>query len=140
MTPDQIALIRSSWANVVPIRAQAADLFYSRLFELDPSLRRLFKGDMVEQGNKLMTMLGTVVGHLDKLHTLVPAVQSLGRRHADYGVRDTHYDTVASALLWTLEQGLGSAFTTQVEAAWVAAYTVLATTMKDAAEADQRED
>ncbi len=137
MTPDQIALIRSSWAGVVPIQEQAADLFYSRLFELDPSLRRLFKGDMVEQGRKLMMMLGTVVGSLDRLAALVPAVQSLGRRHADYGVKDSHYDTVASALLWTLQQGLGSAFTADVEAAWVSAYTVLAQTMKEAAEADK---
>ncbi len=137
MTPNQIALIQSSWAGVVPIQEQAADLFYTRLFELDPNLRQLFKGDMVEQGRKLMTMLNTVVNSIDKLAALVPAVQSLGRRHADYGVQDSHYDTVASALLWTLQQGLGSAFTAEVEAAWVNAYTVLSQTMKDAADADK---
>lgn len=137
MTPNQIALIQSSWAGVAPIQEQAADLFYTRLFELDPNLRPLFKGDMVEQGRKLMKMLGTVVDSIDKLASLVPAVQSLGRRHADYGVQDSHYDTVASALLWTLQQGLGSAFTADVEAAWVSAYTVLSKTMKEAAAADK---
>ncbi len=135
MTPEQVALVRSSFAKVVPIKETAADLFYTRLFELDPSLKPLFKGDMKEQGLKLMTMIGTAVGGLDRLDSIVPAVQALGRRHADYGVQDKHYDTVASALLWTLEQGLGAAFTPDVKSAWTSAYGVLAGTMKDAAAA-----
>lgn len=133
MTPEQVALVRSSFAKVVPIKETAADLFYNRLFELDPSLRPLFKGDMKEQGLKLMTMIGTAVGGLDHLDSIVPAVQALGRRHADYGVKDMHYDTVASALLWTLEQGLGAAFTPDVKSAWTSAYGILAGTMKEAA-------
>lgn len=135
MTPEQIALVRSSFTKVVPIKETAADLFYTRLFELDPSLRPLFKGDMKEQGLKLMTMIGTAVGGLDRLDSIVPAVQALGRRHAGYGVQDKHYDTVASALLWTLEQGLGAAFTPDVKSAWTSAYGVLAGTMKEAAAA-----
>ena len=135
MTPENQALVRDSFAKVVPIAPQAAALFYDRLFELDPSLKPLFKGDMAEQGRKLMAMIGIAVANLDKLETIVPAVQDLGRRHASYAVQPAHYDTVASALLWTLGQGLGSDFTPPVEAAWTEAYTILATVMKDAAAA-----
>ena len=135
MTPEQIALVRTSFTQVVPIREAAASLFYGRLFELDPSLKPLFKGDMKEQGIKLMAMIGTAVGGLDRLDSIVPAVQALGKRHAGYGVQPAHYDTVAAALLWTLEQGLGAAFTSDVKTAWVSAYGILAGTMKDAAAA-----
>lgn len=133
MTPEQIALVRTSFAQVVPIREAAAGLFYGRLFELDPSLKPLFKGDLKEQGIKLMAMIGTAVGGLDRLDSIVPAVQALGKRHVSYGVQAAHYDTVAAALLWTLEQGLGAAFTPDVKMAWTSAYGILAGTMKDAA-------
>ena len=133
MTPEQVLLIQASFAKVLPIADTAAALFYGRLFDLDPSLRPLFQGDMREQGRKLMTMLRVVVNGLHRLDQLVPAVQELGRRHAAYGVADEHYDTVAAALLWTLRQGLGNHWTPSVEAAWVAAYTLLADTMKAAA-------
>lgn len=129
MTPDQIALVQQSFAKVKPIADQAAALFYGRLFELDPSLRPLFKGDMTEQGRKLMQMLALAVNGLTKLDTLAPAVAELGRRHKGYGVTDSMYPTVASALLWTLEQGLGKDFTPAVKDAWVAAYTLLASVM-----------
>jgi hemoglobin-like flavoprotein len=135
MTPENQTLVRDSFAKVVPIAPQAAALFYDRLFVLDPSLKPLFKGDMTEQGRKLMAMIGTAVANLDKLETIVPSVQALGRRHAGYGVPPASYDTVASALLWMLGQGLGDAFTPPVEAAWTEAYTILATVMKDAAAA-----
>lgn len=133
MTPEQVLLIQASFAKVLPIADTAAALFYGRLFELDPSLRPLFQGDMREQGRKLMTMLRVVVNGLHRLDQLVPAVQELGRRHAAYGVADEHYDIVAAALLWTLRQGLGDDWTPNVEAAWVVAYTLLADTMKAAA-------
>jgi hemoglobin-like flavoprotein len=133
MTPEQIELVQRSWRQVAPIADTAAQLFYERLFTLDPSLRALFRGDMKEQGRKLMTMISVAVSGLTRLEQLVPAVQALGRRHAGYGVRDEHYATVGSALLWTLEQGLGEDFTPATRAAWVAAYGVLANTMKDAA-------
>lgn len=129
MTPQQFELVRSTWKMVVPIKEQAAEMFYARLFELDPSLRPLFKGDMKEQGRKLMAMLGMVVGKLDALGELVPAVKDLGARHGDYGVTPDHYSTVASALLWTLDEGLGDAFTPEAEAAWTVAYTTLAGVM-----------
>jgi len=132
MTPAQKDLVQSTFAKLVPIADQAAALFYGRLFEMDPSLRPLFKTDLRIQGAKLMHMIGVAVKGLDSLDQLVPAVQSLGRRHAAYGVIDAHYDTVGGALLWTLEKGLGPAFTPDVKDAWTAVYGVLATTMKDA--------
>lgn len=133
MLPEQKKLVQESFAQVAPIADQAAALFYQRLFELDPSLKGLFIGDIKEQGRKLMQMIGVAVDGLDDLDALVPAVQELGRRHAGYGVEDAHYDTVAVALLWTLRQGLGDKFTPDVEQAWVDVYGVLATTMKRAA-------
>jgi hemoglobin-like flavoprotein len=133
MTPEQIELVRSSWQQVLPIRDTAAQLFYGQLFELDPALRSLFKGDMAEQGRKLMAMINTVVVSLDNLAPLVGAVEDLGRRHVAYGVTEAHYDTVGSALLWTLGKGLGEQFTPAVEAAWTAAYTTLASAMRQAA-------
>jgi hemoglobin-like flavoprotein len=135
MTPENQTLVRESFAAVVPIAPQAAALFYDRLFVLDPSLRPLFKGDMAEQGRKLMAMIGTAVANLDRLETIVPAVQDLGRRHAGYGIPLSSYDTVGAALLWTLGQGLGEAFTPEVEASWTEAYGVLAGVMKEAAAA-----
>lgn len=133
MTPKQKLLVQDSFAKVAPIADQAATLFYQRLFTLDPNLKPLFKSSMEEQGRKLMKMIGTAVNGLDNLTALVPTVQDLGRRHVDYGVKDQHYDTVGSALLWTLEQGLGDDFTTETKEAWAEVYGILATTMKDAA-------
>ena len=135
MTPAEKRLVQTTFAQLVPIADQAAALFYSRLFEMDPSLRPLFKTDLQEQGRKLMTMIDVCVSGLDRLDQLVPAVESLGRRHAGYGVTDAHYETVGGALLWTLEKGLGVDFTPDVKAAWTSVYTVLATTMKAGAEA-----
>lgn len=133
MTPQQISLVKTSWQKVLPISDKAAELFYGKLFEMDPTLEPLFSGDMTVQGRKLMLMINTAVNSLDRLDAIVPAVQGLGKRHVAYGVKDEHYDTVAGALLWTLEAGLGDAFTPDVKDAWVQTYTILATTMKDAA-------
>jgi len=133
MEQSTIDNVQSTFAMVEPIAPQAAELFYGKLFELDPSLKPLFKGDMKEQGAKLMSMLGIAVKGLNDINALVPAVQNLGVRHIRYGVEDSHYDTVAAALLWTLETGLGDAWNDDVKAAWVEVYTTLATVMKDAA-------
>ncbi|KAF0164815.1 MAG: hemoglobin-like protein (Hmp) [Rhodocyclaceae bacterium] len=133
MSPEKIALVRVSWQKVLPIKEAAAELFYGRLFELDPSLRPMFKGDMAEQGSKLMTMLNMVVNSLDNLEPLLGAVENLGRRHVDYGVTESHYDTVGTALLWTLEKGLGEHFTPATREAWTHAYGTLASVMKQAA-------
>ena len=133
MTPEQIKLVKSSWAEVAPISEQAAELFYGKLFELNPELKSLFNSDLKEQGRKLMVMINMAVNSLDTVEAIVPALQDLGRRHVAYGVKDEDYDTVGEALLWTLEQGLGDGFTTEVKGAWVDTYTLVATTMKTAA-------
>ena len=135
MTNDLSELVQNSFTQVAPIAETAAGMFYGRLFEMDPSLRPLFKGDMEEQGRKLMDMIAVAVNGLDRLDEIVPPLEDLDRRHAGYGVEDTHYDTVGAALLWTLEQGLGAGFTPAVREAWAAAYGVLADTMKGAAAA-----
>jgi len=133
MTPRQIELVQASFTNVEPIAAEAARLFYDRLFELDPSLRSMFRGDIEEQGRKLMQIIGVAVASLRQLDRILPAVEDMGRRHAGYGVRDEHYVIVASALLWTLEQGLGSAFTDEVRDSWLAMYDVVTSAMKQGA-------
>jgi len=135
MTPRQVDLIRASWSAVEPIADTAATLFYDQLFELDPAIRRLFRRtDMAAQRKILMQTLTVVVKSLDKLETIVPAVQALGRRHAGYGVRSEHYESVGIALLWTLEQGLGEAFDDETREAWAAAYGTLASVMIAAAD------
>jgi hemoglobin-like flavoprotein len=133
MNPESQRLVRESFAKVAPIAPAAAAMFYDRLFVLDPTLRPLFKGDMAEQGRKLMTMIGVAVANLGRLDVIVPTVRELGRRHAGYGVQQSHYDTVGTALVWTLEQGLGSDFTQATRQAWVEAYTILAETMQQSA-------
>lgn len=133
VTTEQISLVKASWNTVEPIVDQAAALFYGKLFELDPALKPMFRGDMLEQGQKLMRMVGIAVDNLDRLDDIVPTVQDLGVKHLEYGVKNYHYDTVGEALLWTLGQGLGDAFTTEVMVAWSDVYGLLASTMKDAA-------
>ena len=136
MTPTHIALVQNSFERIRPILEPAAMMFYDRLFALDPSLRGMFRGDMIEQRRNLMQMITAAVKGLDRLEQLVPVVQDLGRRHGKYGVQPSHYDTVGAALLWTLEAGLGRDFTPEVKGAWTAVYTLLATTMKEAARED----
>ena len=134
MTPKQISLVQQSWQKVLPIAPQAAEIFYDTLFAMDPSLKKLFTGDMVEQGKQLMAMLDTAVNLLDKPDKLIPAVQKLGVRHLNYGSKTEHYDTVGAALLKTLATGLGEDYTTPVKSAWTVVYKTLATTMIAAAD------
>jgi len=133
LTLTQKTLVQDTFAVIAPIADDAAVLFYRKLFELDPSLEQMFKGDMAEQRRKLMQMLTFAVKGLDRLDQLVPVVKDLGRRHVGYKVADEHYATVGSALLWTLETGLGAAFTSEVKDAWTTVYGILATTMQEAA-------
>ncbi|MEM1212166.1 MAG: globin family protein [Planctomycetota bacterium] len=134
MTPEQVEMVQSSWEKVVPIKDVASDLFYGKLFELDPSLRELFPEEMSQQKQKLMTMITTAVRGLTKLDEIVPAVQALGRRHNNYRVTAPMYDTVGAALLDTLEKGLGDAWNDELKEAWTLVYTTLATVMIAAAE------
>ena len=134
LSRDQVALVQATWQRVTPIADTAARLFYGRLFELEPDLRSLFgRTDMEEQRRKLMQILGVAVASLDRLETLRPALEALGRRHVGYGVEGRHYDLVGAALLWTLEQGLGDEYTRSVREAWTAVYTTLSTIMQAAA-------
>jgi len=133
MTPHQIALIRDSFDKVVPIQATAAELFYNRLFTIAPEVRPLFKGDMAEQGRKLMAALALITRSLDDLDTLLPTAARLAERHVGYGVQPEHYPPVGEALLWTLETGLEDAFTPEVKRAWAEAYGTLSAVMIAAA-------
>ena len=130
MNSAQINLVQSTFAQVRPIAVTAAEIFYNRLFVLDPALRPMFKGDLAHQGRMLMAMLNSAVNGLTNLDAIVPVVRQLGARHANYGVRQEHYATVGSALLWTLEQGLGDKFTPAVRDAWLTAYELLAGVMQ----------
>jgi len=137
MNTDQIKLVQNSFEKVRPISETAADLFYKRLFELNPSLKSLFKGDMKTQGIMLMKMLDYAVTGLDEPDKIVPVIKDLGKRHVGYGVKEEYYETVGEALLWTLEKGIGEDFTRNVKEAWAEAYKLLSDTMKSAArEAD----
>ncbi|WP_077035926.1 globin family protein [Pelomonas sp. KK5] len=133
MTPQQIALVRSSFALVRPIAPTAAAIFYDKLFAADPGLRQLFKGDMTLQGERLMTMIGSAVALLDQVGKVLPVLRQLGARHVAYGVRDQHYVTVGQALVATLQEGLGQAFTAEVREAWIAAYALISRTMQEGA-------
>lgn len=139
MTPEEKALVKDSWAKVLPIKETAAELFYNRLFEIAPEVKSYFKGDMKEQGEKLMKMLNTAVSGLDNLEALIAPLQNLGKKHVGYGVKNEDYDKVGDAFLWTLEQGLGDAFTNEVKEAWIVTYTTVATVMKEAANEVQAE-
>lgn len=133
MTPEQIKLVQDSFAKVAPIADKAAEIFYSTLFTMDPSLKKLFKGDMKEQGKKLMASIKMVVLGLNNLPAILPGVNALAVRHVAYGVKKEHYDTVGAALISTLEKGLGDAFTPDVKKSWLEAYTILSSTMIKAA-------
>ncbi len=130
MQPQQIQSVQASFARLQPAAEPVAALFYDNLFKADPALRRLFRGDLHAQGRRLMTMIGVAVSGLDRAETLVPALRALGARHRDYGVTDAHYATVGDALLETLGQGLGDAFTPALRDAWTAVYTLVSTTMR----------
>lgn len=133
MDSSTIQLVQHSWHKVITIGPQAAALFYQNLFDADPALKPLFKGDLQAQGKKLIDMITTAVNKLTELNVLVPVLQNLGKRHSGYGVQDSHYDTVGAALLKTLGQGLGNEFTQDVKTAWTTVYIVMADVMKAAA-------
>jgi hemoglobin-like flavoprotein len=129
MTPEQVKLVQQSFGQVVPIADKAAEIFYGRLFDVAPSVKPLFRGDLAEQRRKLMSALATVVKGLGDLPSVLPAASALAKRHVDYGAKPDHYPLVGEALLWTLERGLGPQWTPEVAAAWTAAYTALSNFM-----------
>jgi hemoglobin-like flavoprotein len=125
MTPVQVKAIQESFMKVASISEQAAALFYGRLFEIAPAVKPLFRGDMKDQGRKLMATLGVVVDRLSNLESILPAASALAKRHVAYGVKAADYEPVGAALLWTLQRGLGEDWTPELAAAWGAAYGVL---------------
>jgi hemoglobin-like flavoprotein len=129
MTSNEIELVQSTFEKVRPISEAAARMFYGRLFEIAPEVKPLFKGDMAEQGRKLMATLAVVIGSLHDLPTILPAVSTLAKKHVEYGVKPSHYAAVGVALLWTLERGLGTAWTPEAAKAWTNAYTTLSNFM-----------
>jgi len=133
MTPRQVAIVQSTFRSVQPMGTTAAELFYERLFQIEPTASALFKGDLKQQGRRFMQVLAVAVGGLSSMSTLVPIIQQLGARHASYGVRAEHYDAVRQALLWTLALILQDGYTAEVRAAWATAYAMLAGVMKEAA-------
>jgi hemoglobin-like flavoprotein len=133
MRPETERVVRESWAQFEPVAVESAAFFYDKLFELDPEAQRLFaKTDMVAQGHKVMRMFAEIVHTLDRPEALVAEVADLGRRHVGYGVQDHQYDSVGTALLWTLERGLGPAFTDEVRDAWTEAYLLLSSVLRRA--------
>lgn len=135
MNQQTVTLVQDSWKQVATIAPQAAALFYQNLFVADPSLKPMFRGDMTEQGKKLMQMIGAAVGKLNDLDNLVPVLRGLAVRHDGYGVKESHYQTVGAALLKTLGQGLGDRFTNETKDAWATVYGVMANVMITASRA-----
>lgn len=135
MNSQQRRLVKDTWARVLPIREQAAELFYARLFEQYPEVTPYFKGDIQQQGRKLMAMINTAVNGIDHLDALSEPLRAMGARHVVYGVRGEDYDKVAAVLLWTLEQGLGDRFTAPARDAWTEAYAAIAGAMLEGASA-----
>jgi hemoglobin-like flavoprotein len=139
MTHQQINLVQQSWSQVLPVAKQAGLLFYSKLFEAAPGVRHLFKPDISEQANKLVTILGYVVSKLNRMDELLPEVQKLGARHNSYGTQPAHYEVVGQCLIATLKEGLGNSWTPEVQDAWVTAYNTLKNVMIVAQEEDHQE-
>ena len=135
MTPEQVVMVQATWRPVLTVGDTFAELFYGKLFSLDANLRALFSLDLREQGRNLTAMISVVTGSLARPERVGLALRELGRRHRTYGVQPRHYDTVAAALLWALEQCLGEAFTPETRAAWCAAYDLLARAMQETSSA-----
>ncbi len=134
VTPEQIAVVKATWAKVVPISEFASRLFYDRLFETSPHLAPMFYGvDLVSQRQKLVKAINMVVMSLERIDTLIPTIRELGHRHLSYGAEESHYGEVGAALLWTLETGLGEDWSLEAETAWTNAYQLLASVMLEGA-------
>ena len=118
MTPEQRTLVTETYPDIRQIAIPVSLLFYGRLFDLDPSLRALFHIDMTEQSEKLMSMLDAIVGSLDSFEEMRPVLRELGQRHVEYGVKESHYTTLGSALVWAFAQALEPNFNDSVREAW----------------------
>jgi len=133
MTPEQVTLVQPTFAEVVPVAAEAGEAYYGRLFEVAPAVQPLFPSDMTQQRRKLMASLAIVVHGLSDLPSILPTASALAKRHIGYGAKPEHYPLVGEALLWTLARALGPRWTPEVASAWTAAYTTLSDVMIEAA-------
>jgi nitric oxide dioxygenase len=133
MNERHIVLVQQSFASVAALGEQVADIFYGELFDIDPTLRPMFKNNMHDTGRKLLATLEFVVTSLDRPDQFIPTAQALAIKHVEYGVTARHYTLVGKALMRTLEKGLGADFTSDVRTAWIAAYQVLSDVMRQAA-------
>lgn len=129
MNAQQIQLVKETWGFVIVKSDAAGELFYSRLFEVSPGVKHLFKGDVKEQARKLMSMVTYVIAKLDKLDTILTEIKSLAQRHSKYGAQKEHYAVVGECLIYTLKTGLGDRWNANVEAAWIAVYKILSNAM-----------
>jgi nitric oxide dioxygenase len=129
ITTAQIELVQSSFERVLPVADAAGELLYGRIFTLAPEARMLFDDDIRPQARRTMAAVKVAVDGLGRLDDVAPFLVKLGARHVRYGVRPEHFTVVGESLLWTLEQGLGEAFTPSVRDAWVAAWNVIADAM-----------
>ena len=140
MTQKQIEIVKSSWLLVADIDpAVVGNLFYNRLFELEPQVKEMFRKPINEQSKKLLAMIGYVIAKLDNLDSILPEVTKLAQRHVDYGVQPFHYKIVGEALLWTLEKGLGKNWNEETEESWTACYSLLSNAMVTAVEEEKHE-
>lgn len=133
VTREQIAFVKESFESLRPIPRGVGRAFYERLFELDPSLRALFKGDLDAQGAMFVSALGLAVAGLDDTTSGERPLRDLGRRHAGYGVTEAHFATFREALVQTLRAQLGAAFSEAHAAAWQEAFDRIGSVMRDAA-------
>jgi nitric oxide dioxygenase len=133
MTPQDIEIVQSSFAEIAPVDDETGLQFYQRLFRIAPELKPLFPGDMEEQGRMFMSMLTVAVNGLSNLDRIEADLADLAIRHVGYGVKPDHYAKVGAALLWTLEENLADTFTDDVRRAWVAVYDTLSGVMIRAA-------
>jgi len=132
MSAEQRRLVRQSYESIGDLAVSMSLLFYGRLFEIDPSARSLFHGDLAQQARKLTDTLSAIVESLDQFEIMAPRLAALGRQHAGYGVRPHHYDTVTTAIVWALGQAIGADFDLATREAWRAALTAISNVMRDA--------
>ncbi len=133
ITAKQKELVQSSFAKIEPIAETAAEIFYNKLFEYDPNLRKLFRSDIKSQGRKLMSTLKVAIQGLDDINGLIPVLEKMAVQHLGYGVKERDYTTVGNALLFALKTGLGEQWNPELRQAWVDTYRIIAQVMKGAA-------
>lgn len=139
MSPQQIKLVKETWGFIIAKSDKAGDLFYTRLFEVAPGVKPLFKNDIRLQARKLMAMVTYIVTKLDKLDVILPEIKSLAQRHKKYGAMKDHYAVVGECLIHTLKTGMGDRWNAEIEAAWIAVYKVLAAAMIEGQDSSTRQ-